>query len=74
MPLQVALSTDPILYCSECEEKCKPSLQTEEPYPGHYVTIFLSDCCYEEIVDQSGRPLSYGTLRRKYEEIKSYEI
>jgi hypothetical protein len=67
-------STNPTLYCVECEEECKPILQTEEAYPGHYVTIFLSGCCHEEIVGWNGRPIPYEILRRKFNEIKSYEI
>lgn len=67
-------STNPTLYCSECEGECKPILQTEEAYPGQYVTIFLSDCCHEEIVDWNSRPIPYNILRRKFDEIKSYEI
>lgn len=70
----MALSTNPILYCSGCEEECKPIIQTEEAYPGHYVNIFLSNCCHEEIVDWKSRLIPHNILRRKFDEIKSYEI
>lgn len=61
-------------YCAECHREARLVKDDEEVNPGQIMTMYVSECCHDNLVTWNRKPIPYGMLSQIYVDQQSWEV